>query len=340
VSATAPERAAEAPVPGKRSSGVARAAELQRTYPIAQMAALIAIYLYGIASIPGFASRSSLYAMLVLASLLGLVAAGQTLVLLIGGIDFSVPAYIVAGATLTVQLTGKGWSFLPILALVIAIPAVLGGIAGWIAHRFRIFPLVVTLAMGSIVTGGTLVWSQGLVLSSAPAWLTRFTSPIGKTFGVSFPPIAVLWLVVAVIIGIVLHRTVAGRWIYATGSNPRAADLALVRTRRVWVATFAFSAIMASVVGVLIAGFSGSGEQSIGDPYLFQSLTAVVIGGTAFGARGDYWRTVLGTLILTVLTTVLVGKGANAADQEILSGGLILVVVAVYGREKRLRDRV
>jgi ribose transport system permease protein len=339
VSAATPDRAG-APAPEQRRSGLARAADLQRTYPLAQGVALIAIYLYGVSSIPGFASRSSLYAMLVLASLLGLVAAGQTLVLLIGGIDFSVPAYIVAGATLTVQLTGKGWSFLPILALVIAIPAVFGSAAGWIAHRFRIFPLIVTLAMGSIVTGGTLVWSQGLVLGTAPAWLSRFTSPIGKTFGVSFPPIAVLWIVVALIIGVVLHRTVAGRWLYATGSNPRAADLALVRTRLVWVATFAFSAVIASVVGVLIAGFSGSGEQSIGDPYLFEGLTAVVIGGTAFGARGDYWRTVLGTLILTLLTTVLVGKGASAADQQILSGVLILVVVAVYGREKRLRDRV
>ncbi len=318
-----------------------RVVGLQRDYPIAQVIALVAIFIYGRSSLDGFGSRSSIYAMLILATLLGLAAAGQTVVLLIGGIDFSIPAFIVGGATLMVQLTGtKGWSFGPALILIIVMSATIGGISGYLSHRFRVQPLIVTLAVGSIVLGGILVWAQGLVTGTAPAWLSTFTSPATKTFGLDFPPLVVLWAVVAIVIGVVLHRTVAGRWIYATGSNPRAADLALVPTRRVWTLTFAFSAFMAAMVGILLAGFSGSGDSSIGDPYLFQSLTAVVIGGTAFGARGDYWRTILGTLILTELTTVLIGGGATYATQQILSGVLILVVVALYGRERRVRDRV
>lgn len=142
------------------------------------------------------------------------------------------------------------------------------------------------------------------------------------------------------ILWLVLSKSVVGRWIYATGSNPRAADLALVPTRLVWAAVFAASAVAAAIVGILLAGFSGTGESSIGDPYLWQSLTAVVIGGTSFGGPGDYWRTVLGTLILSELTTVLIGNGASAADQQILSGGLILLVVALYGRDRRVRDRI
>jgi ribose transport system permease protein len=94
------------------------------------------------------------------------------------------------------------------------------------------------------------------------------------------------------------------------------------------------------MVGVLLAGFAGA-DQTLGDPYLFSGLTAVIVGGTTFmGARGDYTHTVIGALILTVLTTILVGKGYDQADQQIIFGLLILLVVASYGRERRLRDRV
>ena len=95
------------------------------------------------------------------------------------------------------------------------------------------------------------------------------------------------------------------------------------------------------VPGVLLAGFTGTGQEGIGDSYLFTSLAAVLVGGTSLvGARGDYWRTVLGALILTLITTLLVGHGADESTQEILIGVLILVFVGVYGRDQRVRDRV
>jgi ribose transport system permease protein len=150
----------------------------------------------------------------------------------------------------------------------------------------------------------------------------------------------VIWAIVAVVLAIVLRRTIAGRRMYATGSNPVAAELALVRTRRVWVGAYAASALVAALLGVLIAGYAGSGNVTLGDPYLFEGLAAVIVGGTSFGARGDYWRTVLGALVLTVLSTLLVGKGYSTADQQIIFGVLILIVVAGYGRDARLRDRV
>ena len=97
---------------------------------------------------------------------------------------------------------------------------------------------------------------------------------------------------------------------------------------------------LSALTGCLLAGFAGA-DQTVGDPYLFTTLTAVIVGGTTFmGARGDYTHTVVGALILTVLTTILVGKGYSQADQQIVFGVLILLVVAGYGRERRLRDRV
>ena len=108
-----------------------------------------------------------------------------------------------------------------------------------------------------------------------------------------------------------------------------------------WVVVFAASAVpVGARPAACSPGFAGA-DQTVGDPYLFSALTAVIVGGTTFmGARGDYTHTVVGALILTVLTTILVGKGYGQADQQIVFGVLILLVVAGYGRDRRLRDRV
>ncbi len=101
------------------------------------------------------------------------------------------------------------------------------------------------------------------------------------------------------------------------------------------------SAVASALVGIVLVGFTGTGEAGVGDPYLFLGLAAVLVGGTSLvGARGDYWRTVLGALIMTLFTTLLIGHGAGEALQEILIGVLILLFVGVYGREQRVRDRV
>jgi ribose transport system permease protein len=137
-----------------------------------------------------------------------------------------------------------------------------------------------------------------------------------------------------------LHRTRLGRSLFATGANSRAADYALISTRRVWTATFAFSAIASALVGLLIGGFAGTVNSALGDPYLFQSVVSVIVGGTVFGGPGDYTRTCVGALFLTVLTTVLVGHGASPAVEEIVYGLIILAAIVVYGRQRRLRDRL
>jgi ribose transport system permease protein len=91
---------------------------------------------------------------------------------------------------------------------------------------------------------------------------------------------------------------------------------------------------------VLIGGFAGVVVDSGGNAYLFQSVVAVIVGGTVFGGPGDYSRTVVGALFITVVNVVAVGHGANAADQQIIYGAAILLAVTLYGRERRLRDRI
>lgn len=325
----------------ERPSAWARAGALQRRFQIVQIIALIALFEWGTWTVTDFASKESIYSMLITAAFLGLAGAGQTIVVLVGGIDFSIPAFISLGAVVTSQLTGVDhWAFGSALIAVILLSIVFGSVNGYMSHRFLVPPLVVTLGMASIITGALLVWTKGQPTASLPGFLSNLTSVTGTTFGVGLPPVVLIWVLVAIVLGVILRRTLAGRHLYATGSNPVAAELALVRTGRVWVGAFAASALLAGLLGVLLGGYAGAGNTSLGDPYLFEGLAAVIVGGTAFGARGDYWRTVLGALLLTVLATVLVGKGYSSADQQIIFGVLILLVVAGYGREVRLRDRI
>jgi ribose transport system permease protein len=319
----------------------ARVGAVQARFPVAQVVALIVVFIYGVITLPGLGAWTSIRSILVLAALVGLASGGQTLLILIGGFDLGVSGFIVAGAlTVTALRSAYHLSFGVALLLAIIGAGVLGGAAGYICHRFAINPLVVTLAMGTLAIGIVAVLNGGLVNGNSPQWLSDLAEPATRTFGLSVPPSIVIWAVVLVLFAILLHRTRLGRSLLATGANSRAADYALVSTRRVWTATFAFSAIASALVGLLIGGFAGTISDGLGDPYLFQSVVAVIVGGTVFGGPGDYTRTCVGALFLTVLTTVLVGHGASPAVEEIVYGLIILAAIAVYGRQRRLRDRL
>ena len=299
------------------------------------------MFAYGVITLPGLGSWISIRSILVLAALVGLASCGQTLLILMGGFDLSVSGFIVFGGLTVTALHDKHhWSFGMALAISLAVSAILGGFAGYICHRFRINPLVVTLAMGSMVIGLVKVQIGEQVNGYPPQWLIRLAEPVTKTFGIGLPPSVAIWAVVIVLFAIFLYRTRLGRNLLATGSNRRAADRALINTRRVWIGAFAFSAMSAALVGVLVGGFAGLVVDNGGDTYLFSSVVAVIVGGTVFGGPGDYTRTSIGALFLTVLLTVMIGHGASQALQYAVYGGIILVAVAIYGRERRLRDRV
>jgi ribose transport system permease protein len=318
-----------------------RLAALQARFPIVQVLALVAVFIYGVITLPGLGSWASIRSILVLAALVGLASAGQTLLILIGGFDLGVSGFIVAGA-LTVTALSLDYHIAFGVALLFAVigSGLLGGIAGYICHRFAINPLIVTLAMSTIAVGIVEVQNGGLADGNAPQWLATLVEPATRTFGLPIPPIIVIWAGVLVVLTIFLHRTKLGRNLFATGANSRAADYVLISTRRVWIATFAFSAIASALVGVLIGGFAGTVNSTLGDPYLFASVVSVIVGGTIFGGPGDYARTCVGALFLTVLTTVLVGHGASAAGEQIIYGLIFLAAIAVYGRQRRLRDRL
>ena len=315
-------------------------ASLRRTiWP--QLFAIVVLYGLGVLTISGAGNWRSVLAVLVLASFIGIAAAGQTVVALLGGIDLAIPGVIALANIATAQLTGDGWPFWIVAPGILGLAAMVGAFNGAISKSLSINPLIVTLGVSAILTGAILVWTGGQPTGYAPKWLNAFVAPSGKTFGVPIPPVLVFWAIGAVLLVVLLRRTPFGKQVYAAGASLPAADLALVPTTRVWTLAFMLSGITAAITGILLAGFTTQGDPRIATPYLFSTIASVVIGGTSLiGARGGYLRTVLGAIILTEITTLLVANSFGAATQQVLLGVIILAVVATYGREQPVSNRL
>jgi ribose transport system permease protein len=239
------------------------------------------------------------------------------------------------------QLYGDGLNFGLVCAIVGVLALLIGALNGAVARSFDIHPLIVTLGIGTIVQGAVLLWTGGFPSGSAPDAVSSFVS-IGGSAG----PLPVPWLVpcfavLAALVILGLARTAYGRRLYALGSNPTAAPLALIRPLWMWSSAFGLSALFAATAGVLLLGFTGSAYGDVGQPYLFQTIAAVVIGGTALvGGRGSYLGTIGGALVLTEINTLLIGLGLQPATVQAALGVVILALVSLYGREAHVRTTI
>jgi ribose transport system permease protein len=293
-----------------------------------------ALFLVGAATIEGYSSHSSILSLLVLSSFLGIASLGQTFCVIIGGVDLSIAAVMGFADVVITQLYGQGWSFWTAVLVILGIAAAIGAANALISLALNVNPLVITLGTALIVGGGVLTWNHQATTGTVPTWLTSAVEVINKTGPIPLPGIVVAWIVISVLIILFQRYTRLGREVYATGANATAAKLAYVRTTWVWVAAFMSSAVFAAIAGIFLAGFSGAGDSTVGQPYLFETITAIVVGGTSLlGGRGGYGRTVVGTIVIIQLTTILLGKGASSALQEALLGLLVILLVALYGRE-------
>jgi ribose transport system permease protein len=301
----------------------------------------IALHVLGSILIEGYSSEFTVRSMLVLASLLGVASIGQTLVVLIGGIDLSTPFVIGFANVVAAQLYGDGMNFALVCLMVGVLALVIGAVNGALSSTLAIHPLIVTLGVGTAIQGAVLLWTAGFPAGSAPETVTKFVSIGGHAGPLPVPWLVPSFLVVIAIISIVLARTPFGRRLYAVGSNPSAAPYALISPRVVWTATYALSALFAAAAGVLLLGFTGSAYGDVGQPYLFQTIAAVVIGGTTLvGGRGGLIGTAAGALVLIEINTLLIGLGLSPAMVEAALGVLIIALVSLYGREPHVRATI
>jgi ribose transport system permease protein len=262
------------------------------------------------------------------AAVLGLIAAGQTLVMLTGGVDLSVATTATTAAFMISSFGTHGSA----LAILIALGVGLGiGLVNGIGVAiFRVNALIMTLGVSTITLGALTIYSQKRFVSLVPDLVVTLGS---KRFLTYIPYDLLVWLPIAALIILGLRYSGIGRMIYAVGDNPVACRLAGVRVWQPLLFVYAACGVLSAVAGILLVGFNNAADLGIASPFLLPSVAAVVIGGTSiFGGLGGYAGTILGALILTVLDSLLTILNASAAQRQILYGLIVLALAAIYAR--------
>lgn len=298
---------------------------------------VIIIVMFGLGEIvsKGFLSYDHIGAVLRTASFLAIVSIGQTITILVAGIDLSVGTLITMGNVFTCMfINGSNLNTLWALPVIILLGALFGYFNGLGVAYLKISPLVMTLAIGSLVTGITLIFSQG-----APKGLA---SPILRYIGVGnvldlIPVIIVVWIVLSALFIFLLRATVFGKKIYYIGANEKAAYLSGVKVNLIKTIAYSISGASATLTGALMAGYTQTAFLGIGNEYILWSIAAVVIGGTPLtGGKGSYLGTIAGAIILVLLESILIVMKMPEAGRRIANGIIILIMISIYFRKKSM----
>jgi ribose transport system permease protein len=254
-----------------------------------------------------------------------IIAAAGTMVLVAGGIDLSVGATYALAQVVTTKLVGS-MNPVPAIGIGIAVGLGVGLVNGVVATYFRINSLIATLAMSFVVGGlASLVTGGNLIIAYSALGFAN----LARTQFLGVTTAAWTMIGVVIILAIVLSRTIAGRYMYASGSNSEAARLAGVRVQQVKLITFVISGGAAALGGIIDASRVLSAQGSNGGTTLtFTVLAGIVVGGTSIlGGEGAVWRTVVGTLFIAMIGNGFVLAALNPLYEQITLGGIILIAV-------------
>jgi ribose/xylose/arabinose/galactoside ABC-type transport system permease subunit len=316
---------------GDRFAGLRAVATGQK---IGLVASLVILCIVATALSGDFFTSGNVVNILRAIALIGIVCIGQTVVLLTGGIDLSVGAVAAIAGVVLVKTQHIG---LP-LAIVLALGAgvLIGAFHGVVTVRTGINSLIVTLATLTAFRGVVYVVTNGFPLPLKSETLTTnlWTTVLGI-------PVPALILAALLLIGyLVLNWTAFGTAVYATGGNRHGASDAGIRVDRTTVVAFMISGGLAALAGVLLAARFSSAAADAGMGWELLSIAAVVIGGTSLaGGRGDLFGTMLGFVLLGVITNAMDLLGINSFYQQIVQGCLILIAVGASTMRERLDRR-
>jgi len=265
------------------------------------------------------------------AAVLAILAGCQTLTMLTGGIDLSVAYVASMSGFVTATFVHQPGGWVLGIGVALAAAALAGLVNGIGIGVFRVHPLIMTLGMGLIVFGFSNVWQLQNVQTGTGVPSELRTLGTGLA-GDLVPYNLVVFVPIAILLILLLRRTGFGRMLYAVGDNPVAARLSGVRSWQVVVLLYVISALLAAIAGLLQSGLSNISSVTLVVPYLLPSVAAAVIGGTSIvGGRGGYAGTIVGALILTVLTGYL-SIILPEPWREIVFGSIVVLVAAAYAR--------
>ncbi|TIP72272.1 MAG: ABC transporter permease [Mesorhizobium sp.] len=319
----------------KETVGGRRALTILRSRPFLTVAIVAGVWIAASFASRGFGSYGHLRYLVELAAVIGLVAAGQTFVVIAGGIDLSVAAIVTVSA---VSLPLLSWQADPtgltaVLA-VLALTTTIGLVNGLGVALLRVHPMIMTLAMATFLQGLLIIIAGGSAVTAENP-LVRW---LGNARPAGIPAGVLLWVAVSVIVLAAMHATSFGARLFAMGANPLAATLSGVPVASTTLAVYGISGFTSGLAGVLVLGMNGQGYVGIGDPYLLASIAAVVLGGTSIlGGLGTYAGTIPGAILLVTITALITVVNASPGWRSILFGSLILGLLLLSGREQARR---
>lgn len=312
---------------------------IKLTPPVIALLLAIGLFFLGGIIRPGFVNPDQAINIVRLAAFLGIIAAGQTLVILSGGegIDLSIGAVVTLAAILTFRINDGHNELVPLaLAGALAAGAFIGLLNGLGVALLKVPPLVMTLGMAGVVQGLILAITQGILEGDTAPMMGKY---ISSPLVIGIPGVIFIWIFLAVLMWLLLERSTYGKQLFGIGVNRTTSRLSGVRVPLVVIATYSLSGLLAAFGGFMLLGFTQTVFMNLGGPFLFPSVATVVVGGTALaGGKGSYWGTMAGALVLTLITSLLTAMQLPEAFKQITLGMILLVLISVYGRQRGLRQ--
>ena len=272
---------------------------------------------------PSFLTTKNIFNVLRQTSVNAIIAAGMTFVILTGGIDLSVGSILAISGAVCASIVA------------LAIGAVVGFLNGFIISKGKLQPFIATLATMTVFRGLTLVFTDGKPITLGSGDLAVAFGKIGggSIFGIPTP--AIIMIVVFLVCGYVLNNTTMGRHTYALGSNEDAAKLSGLNTDKIKIAVYTISGILAAVAGIIITSRLFSAQPTAGNSYELDAIAAVVLGGTSLtGGKGKISKTIVGALIMGVLSNALNLLDVSSYYQMMVKGVVILIAVLLDRKNK------
>jgi ribose/xylose/arabinose/galactoside ABC-type transport system permease subunit len=266
-------------------------------------------------------------------SMLGIAAIGQTVVIIGGGLDLSVAEVISTSNVFAATfMAGHNALFLPVTLLTLGFGAAVGLFNGLLVTKRNVPAFVATLGTSIVLRGGRLMWTQGLPQGHIPDNLNGLG--VGVTLGI--PNLFYVFLAFAVMIALVLTRMGYGRRLYAVGTSRAVATLSGVRTDRTIIQSYVICGASAAFVGILLGGYTGMSDQKIGEGYDLDSIAVAVLGGASIGGgSGSVGGTVVGAVIILVLTNLSLLMGFPIQSQMVIKG--LVIVLALWLNARRVK---
>lgn len=287
-------------------------------------------------SAPGFLSLQNLDNNARQMAVVGILAVGETFVIITAGIDLAVGSLLGLAGIVVALTMAAGWSIVPAIALVVAIALAVGLLNGWLVSAAGLPPFIVTLGMLGILRGLTQILGSGQQVGYDSPGLTAFAA--GSLLGI--PDLFWVLVLVCVVAAVVLHLTRRGRYMYAVGSNLESARRAGINISATLLTVYAVSALLAGVAGILITARQAQGDPNAGTGYELDAIAAAVLGGASlFGARGSIVGTFLGVLLVQTMTN---GLNLLNFDPQVarMSEGALLIAFVFLDRWRKPKTAV